>query len=317
MKNIITEEMRYRKKVVDYAVKHDNNAKSARKYHTNRMQVKRWRDNYNGTWDSLRNKSTKPHSHPNQHTEEELNIMKRTYQRYGHEGLAQVYVECQKRGYTRTYDSMCKQIRDRKWSKDKEKPKKKYPKSKWKPDTVSYPGEKVQVDIKYVPRECLKFDSFGIRYYQITAIDEYSRKRHCEIVDEKSVTHTADFILRLEENLGIDIQTIQTDNGPEFVNDPEVTTKETTFEKNLKELKIKYKNTRPYSPWQNGKVERSHREDQLRFYGKREFESVEDMLKQHRRYMSRHNNIARKVLGFLSPNQMVEKYYEDKYNEAA
>jgi len=64
-------------------------------------------------------------------------------------------------------------------------------------------------------------------------------------------------------------------------------------------------------------VERSHREDQLRFYGKREFESVEDMLKQHRRYMSRHNNIARKVLGFLSPNQMVEKYYENKYNEAA
>lgn len=87
------------------------------------------------------------------------------------------------------------------------------------------------MDIKYVPRECLKFDSFGIRYYQITTIDEYSRKRHCEIVDEKSVTHTADFILRLEENLGIDIQTIQTDNGPEFVNDPEVTTKETTFEK--------------------------------------------------------------------------------------
>ncbi|WP_022797254.1 helix-turn-helix domain-containing protein, partial [Bavariicoccus seileri] len=80
MKNIITEEMRYRKKVVDYAVRHDNNAKAARKYHTNRMQVKRWRDNYDGTWDSLRNKSTKPHSHPNQHTEEELNIMKKTYQ---------------------------------------------------------------------------------------------------------------------------------------------------------------------------------------------------------------------------------------------
>lgn len=317
MKNIITEEMRYRKKVVEYAIKQDNNAKAARKYHTNRMQVKRWRDKYDGTWDSLRNQSTKPHSHPNQHTEKELDLIKKTYQRYGHEGLAQVYVECRKRGYTRTYDSMCKQIRDRKWNKKKEKPKKKYPKSKWKPDTVSYPGEKVQVDIKYVPRECLKFDSFGIRYYQITALDEYSRKRHCEIVDEKSVTHTADFVLRLEENLGFDIQTIQTDNGREFVNDSEGTNKETIFEKNLKKLGIKYKNTRPYSPWQNGKVERSHREDQIRFYDKRAFESVEDLLKQHQRYMSRHNNIARKVLGFLSPNQMVEKYYEDKYNEAA
>lgn len=188
-------------------------------------------------------------------------------------------------------------------------PKKKYPKSNWKPDSVSYPGEKVQIDIKYVPRECLKFDSHGIRYYQITALDEYSRKRHCQIVDEKSVTHTANFVLTLEKNLGFKIKTIQTDNGREFVNDPEVTTKETIFQKNLKELGIRYKNIRPYSPWQNGKVERSHREDQRQFYSKREFRSVEDMLKQHKRYMSRRNNIARKILNFLNPNQVVEQYF--------
>lgn len=74
-------------------------------------------------------------------------------------------------------------------------------------------------------------------------------------------------------------------------------------------MEINYKKTRPYSPWQNGKVERSHREDQARFYDKREFESVEDMLKQHQRYMTRHNNIARKVLNFLNPNQVVEQYF--------
>lgn len=39
-----------------------------------------------------------------------------------------------------------------------------------------YPGDKVQVDIKYVPKECVRFPSYGDRYYQITAIDEYSRK---------------------------------------------------------------------------------------------------------------------------------------------
>lgn len=316
MATIITEEMRYRKKVVEYAIKHNNNAKSARKYHTNRMQVLRWRNKYDGTWDSLRNKSTRPHSHPNQHSTKELRLIKKTNRRYGHEGLAQVYVECKKRGYTRSYDSMCKQIRDRKWNKIKEKPTKKYPKSKWKPDKVTFPGEKVQIDIKYVPRECLKFDTYGIRYYQITALDEYSRKRHCEIVDEKSVTHTANFILRLEENLGFKIKTVQTDNGREFVNDMEMTNKKTIFEKNLEELNIEYKNTRPYSPWQNGKVERSHREDQRRFYDKREFKSVQDMLKQHSRYMSRYNNIARKVLAFLSPNQLVDKYNKNNIEEA-
>ena len=40
-----------------------------------------------------------------------------------------------------------------------------------------YPGEKVQVDIKYVPVECIKFPTYGCKYYQITAIDEFSRKR--------------------------------------------------------------------------------------------------------------------------------------------
>ncbi len=100
--SIITEEMRYRKRVVEYAIKHNNNASAARRYHTSRMQVKRWRDKYDGTWDSLRTKSRRPHSHPNQHTEEELRLIKKTNQRYRHEGLAQVYVECQKRGYTRS-----------------------------------------------------------------------------------------------------------------------------------------------------------------------------------------------------------------------
>lgn len=309
--SIITEEMRYRKKVVEYAMKWNNNAQAARRYHTNRMQVKRWRDKYDGSWDSLRNESRRPHTHPNQHTKEELSIIKTTYQRYGHEGLAQVYVECRKRSYTRSYDSMCRQIRNREWNQKRIKPKKRYPKSKWKPDKVTFPGEKVQMDLKYVPRECLNFDSLGIRYYQITAIDEYSRKRHCKIVDEKSVTHTAEFILTLEEALGFKIHTIQTDNGREFINDREVTEKETVFEKNLKQLDIKYKNTRPYSPWQNGKVERSHREDQERFYNKRSFKSVEDMLKKHQRYINRENNIARKILGFLNPNQVVEDYFTE------
>ena len=40
-----------------------------------------------------------------------------------------------------------------------------------------YPGDKVQIDIKYVPAECIRFPSYGNRYYQITGIGEYSRKR--------------------------------------------------------------------------------------------------------------------------------------------
>ena len=45
MKVIITEEMRFRQRVVEYAIKHNNNAKAARRYHTSRQQVWRWRKN--------------------------------------------------------------------------------------------------------------------------------------------------------------------------------------------------------------------------------------------------------------------------------
>lgn len=82
MKQIITEEMRTRKKIVEYAIKHDNNVKAARRYHTSRQNVKRWRDRYDGSWESLRNKSTRPYSHPNQHTEEELQLIKQKNRRY-------------------------------------------------------------------------------------------------------------------------------------------------------------------------------------------------------------------------------------------
>jgi len=54
---IITEEMRFRQRVVEYAIKHDNNAKAARRYHTSRQQVQRWRKRYDGTVQSLANRS--------------------------------------------------------------------------------------------------------------------------------------------------------------------------------------------------------------------------------------------------------------------
>lgn len=69
MRIIITEEMKFRKKVVEYAIKHNNNALAARRYHTSRQQVQRWRKKYDGTIESLANKSRRPHNNPNQHTE--------------------------------------------------------------------------------------------------------------------------------------------------------------------------------------------------------------------------------------------------------
>ena len=44
-----------------------------------------------------------------------------------------------------------------------------------------YPGHKVQVDIKYVLNECIRFPCYGQRYCQITAIDSGLRSEQRNI----------------------------------------------------------------------------------------------------------------------------------------
>lgn len=307
MKTIITEEMRYRQRVVEYAIKHDNNARAARRYHTSRQQVQRWRKKYDGTVESLANRSRRPKFHPNQHTQEELNLIRHKHRYHGQEGYAQVYRKLRDVGYRRSYDSMCRQIRKMKLNVARTRDS--YPKSSYHKEAVTYPGERVQIDVKYVPNECIGFASHHSRYYQITAIDEYSRKRYMELVDENSTYTTSRFLERLEYNLGFKVKLAQTDNGFEFVNDTERTNKKTKFQKTLEKLNIKHKRTRPYSPWQNGIVERSHRIDNDLFYNKRRFNSYNQMLKSFNRYKNRYNNIARKILGFKTPNKIVEEYF--------
>ena len=114
------------------------------------------------------------------------------------------YVRCKDKGYTRSFGSMCKQVRKRGYIQPKI-----YRKSyiKYERMDVIYPRDKVQVDIKYVPEECVRFPSYGDKYYQITAIDEYSRKRVLKIV-KKSTYETSEYLLELEANMGFKINTI-------------------------------------------------------------------------------------------------------------
>ena len=308
---IITEEMRYRKRLCKFALKYGV-TKAARRYKSNRMFVYRQLKRFDGTLKSLALKSRRPHFHPNQHTKEELDLIKKTHGRYKRDGLAEVYVQLEKRGYKRSYGSMCRQIRKLKPKIVKKCYRTSY--RKHKEVRGKSPGDKVQIDIKYVPQRCILFNSHGKRYYQITALDEYSRKRVLKIVDEKTVTHTKRFLETLVDKMGFDITTVQTDNGREFVNDEEITERISAFEKELIKQGIKYKRTAPYSPWQNGKVERSHKLDNERFYEEAEFKSEKDMEKKIKRYNSRYNNVHRKVLNFKNPNQIVNEYKRTQIN---
>ena len=66
---------------------------------------------------------------------------------------------------------------------------------------------------------------------------------------------------------------------------------------------IRHRILRPRTPWHNGKVEGSHRNDQEQFYNYLKFYSFDDLQVQMKRYLYRSNNIPMAVLGWKSPNQ--------------
>ena len=109
--------------------------------------------------------------------------------------------------------------------------------------------------------------------------------------------------------MGFPIDIIQVDNGSEFVNDEDKTSKIGRFQRTAERLGMKIRRTRPYSPWQNGKVERSHREDGKILYGRKVFTSEKELKKQVQKHEERYNRTAKTCLDFKSPNQVVTEYF--------
>ena len=68
---------------------------------------------------------------------------------------------------------------------------------------------------------------------------------------------------------------------------------------------------RPRTPWHNGKVERSHRNDQERFYNFLKFYNYEDLQRQLKAYLRRSNNIPMQVLGWKSPKQKRQELLQE------
>ena len=184
--------------------------------------------------------------------------------------------------------------------------------------TGTYPGEKVQVDVKYVPQKCLsqELQKLGERYYQYTAIDEYTRIRYTWFTNEHSTYMSSEFVKRMvkyyKEQYDIKVKAVETDNGFEFTNrlswNSFLKEKETIFEKTLKELGIEYKVIKPHTPKQNGRVERSHTKDQERFYYNRVFYSLEDLRNRGKEWRKEYNNFPMRPLGWLSSKEFLKKY---------
>lgn len=275
-----------------------------RKYHCSKASLMRWNKLFDGTIESLKDKSHKPHSkHPNAHTELELSNIKALIKRNPHIGLNELYTKLIKNySYKRHYASLYRILRNIGFYKTViQNPIKKYtPKPYHTPACV---GEKWQMDVKYIPNDCNANSEDDFKYFQYTVIDEASRKRYIYPYKEQSSYSTCDFIGRCIKFFGYKPKCIQTDNGFEFTYFKE-TKRIHPVDVLLKSLNIEHKHIKPRTPRHNGKVERSHRTDSERFYRFLKFYSYDDLVLQMKKYLYKSNNILSSVLKWKSPVQM-------------
>ena len=306
--NSITQDIIFKQSVVEYSLKHGV-TEAAKRYKQHRKTIYRWIEKYDGTRKSLVNKSRRPHSHPKQHTEEEIKMIKKYKAQNKDAGLVVLWIKLMRNGYSRSITSLYRVMQRLGIYKKAPSKKKKYIPKPYQ--QMTHPGERVQIDVKYVPTNCLSKElrERGEKYYQYTAIDEYTRQRVLWASKEHSTYASAQFIDIVINKFKYKIECIQTDNGGEFTNrlNPHKTEMKTMFEKKLETLGINHKLIRPRTPRHNGKVERSHRKDQEMFYYKRVFVSFEDFKEKLRHWTREYNNFPMKPLGWKSPN---EKYLE-------
>lgn len=299
--NIIASEAKFRQRVIKYSYKHGVTNASNR-FRMSRKAIYEWRKRYDGTWKSLIERSHRPHHHPKEHTTEEKEMILRRYPRYK-DDMIMLWDSLKKSGYKRSYTSLVRVVN--KWIKPEIK--KKQARKPMPYERAVYPGQKIQIDVKFVPSYCV---ANGKKYYQYTAVDECTRWTFREMYDEHSTYSSKDFLIKLIKAFPAPIREIQTDNGTEFTN-AYLTKKQDTlslFEEALMLLDIKYHRIRVATPRHNGKVERQHRTDEKRFYKKMRMYNLEDGRKQLTRYNLKSNNIPKICLNFLSPNEVMEKY---------
>lgn len=272
-----------------------------RRYHISKASLMRWNKRYDGTRESLMPKSHRPHSpHPKAHTEKELKWIRDYHRRDPNITVCEMYGKLrEKKGYSRHPGSLYRVFARLGYRKTAESTKKES-KHTGQYDTPTVLGEKWQMDVKYVPTACCAGKEVQ-QYYQYTVIEEASRKRFLYAYEEHSSYSTVDFVQRAIQYFGYAPKEIQTDQGGEFTHTAK-TKRIHPFDVFCNEYGIVHHVLRPRTPWHNGKVERSHRNDQERFYNFLKFYSFHDLQLQLKRWLYRSNSIPMAVLGWKSPN---------------
>lgn len=296
----------FRQRVIKHAMKINNISAAARTYKISRQSIHRWMSRWDGSLESLMDRSHRPMSHPSQQTIEEKGLVLNVYRHNKRLGLVCLWAHLRlDYGYKRSLTALYKLLRregviaaPKKRKRRKNKP--------YEPILV--PGERFQMDVKYVPKECLVGELHGKKLYQYTAIDECTRWRHIAVFDELSTRNSVEFLRQTIERFPFEIECVQTDNGAEFTSRFSGAKHLSAFESELEDLNIRHKLIAPATPRHNGKVERSHRSDQERFYTDNTFYSYKYIKEQISRYLRVSNLRPLACHGWQSAQQMLMNY---------
>ena len=145
---------------------------------------------------------------------------------------------------------------------------------------IATPGY-LQIDTKSIDKD----GEPGEKLYQFTAIDECTRVRFLGSSLTKGARAAAHFLLdaiTFFKSLGVIVVQAQTDNGTEFTlphtkatlaSYARGDTADALFTQVCQKYGIRHRLIKPRTPQLNGKVERSHRIDEERFYSRFSFSS--------------------------------------------
>lgn len=296
----------FRQRVVKEAIKTGNVSSTARKFKISRQSIYRWINRWDGSLDSLMERSHRPKHHPAQQSQSEVNMVLKVKRHNKRLGLVCLWIHLKMNfGYTRSLTALYKLfIREGVLNAPKKRKRRKN-----KPyEPILFPGERFQIDVKHIPKECLVGSLQREKLYQYTAIDECTRWRYIAVFDELSTYNSVEFVQQLIEKFPFGISCIQTDNGSEFTSRYTGAKHPSAFEAELEALGIRHKLIAPATPRHNGKVERSHRSDQERFYYDSKFYSMKYLKEQMNIYTRKSNSQPLSCHGWRSAQNMLGNY---------
>lgn len=149
------------------------------------------------------------------------------------------------------------------------------------------------------------------KLYVVAVMDDYSRVTWAEVVegiDALSVMFGAmRCFMMLKSYYQIQFEEVLTDNGSEFGNKAIKNKDKHPFERLLKEMDIKHRNTQPYHPQTNGKIERFWKTMHEDLIEETTFDSIEELKEELLQYLAYYNHERYHQAISCKPIEMLKK----------